>query len=201
MQLLARFFGLLTAATSALALFAQLFITNRSIQRFGIRSMNLLFPWTTLATLAPGVAPPPNGPWRFQDLDELLTDIRDLVRSKMMGSMFVYAILLFLAMLAIFDTRVFAIFKRQREIGTLVALGMTNLMIDAQLPMQMLDFLEQHIDNKLGFLILLNVFLVVSFIMAIISISITSLSSVTSTPSDPGNSTPRTARKASGRYR
>ena len=49
---LARFFGLLTAATSALALFAQLFITNRSIQRFGIRSMNLLFPWTTLATLA-----------------------------------------------------------------------------------------------------------------------------------------------------
>jgi C4-dicarboxylate transporter DctM subunit len=43
----------------------------------------------------------------------------------------------------------------------LVALGMTNLMIDAQLPMQMLDFLEQHIDNKLGFLILLNIFLLV----------------------------------------
>jgi tripartite ATP-independent transporter DctM subunit len=43
----------------------------------------------------------------------------------------------------------------------LVALGMTNLMIDAQLPMQMLEFLEQHIDNKLGFLILLNIFLLV----------------------------------------
>jgi len=38
---------------------------------------------------------------------------------------------------------------------------MTNLMIDAQLPMQMLEFLEQHIDNKLGFLILLNIFLLV----------------------------------------
>ena len=37
-----------------------------------------------------------------------------------------YGILLVLAMLAIFDTRVFAIFKRQREIGTLVALGMTR---------------------------------------------------------------------------
>ena len=38
---------------------------------------------------------------------------------------------------------------------------MTNLMIDAQLPMQMLEFLEQHIDNKLGFLILLNIFLLI----------------------------------------
>jgi ABC-type lipoprotein release transport system permease subunit len=41
----------------------------------------------------------------------------------------VYAILLFLAMLAIFDTRVFAIFKRQREIGTLVAMGMTRVQV------------------------------------------------------------------------
>lgn len=49
---LTRFFGLLTAATSALALIAQLFITNRAIQRFGIRTMNLLFPWTTFASLA-----------------------------------------------------------------------------------------------------------------------------------------------------
>mgnify|MGYP001814168353 CR=1 FL=1 len=80
----------------------------------------------TLATLAPGVAPPMGSAWLFQDLDVLLTDIRELVRSKMFGSMFVYAILLFLAMLAIFDTRVFAIFKRQREIGTLVAMGMTR---------------------------------------------------------------------------
>jgi hypothetical protein len=49
---LTRFFGLLTATTSAFALFTQLFITNRSIRRFGIRTMNLLFPWTTLVTLA-----------------------------------------------------------------------------------------------------------------------------------------------------
>jgi len=49
---LTRFFGLLTAVTSSVALTIQLFVTNRSIQRFGIRAMNLLFPWTTLATLA-----------------------------------------------------------------------------------------------------------------------------------------------------
>ena len=41
----------------------------------------------------------------------------------------------------------------------LVALGLTNLMIDAQLPMQMLEFLEKHISSPLQFLLLLNVFL------------------------------------------
>lgn len=48
---LTQFFGLLTAATSAFALLAQLFITNRAIRHFGVRTINLLFPWTTLACL------------------------------------------------------------------------------------------------------------------------------------------------------
>ena len=43
----------------------------------------------------------------------------------------------------------------------LVALGLTNLMIDAQLPMQMLEVLEQHITSPLEFLLLLNVFLLI----------------------------------------
>ncbi len=41
----------------------------------------------------------------------------------------------------------------------LVALGLTNLLIDAQLPMQLLNLLEQHVTTTLGFLILLNGFL------------------------------------------
>ena len=49
---LTQFFGLLTAVTSSIALFTQLFITNRVIERFGIRTINLLFPWTTLASLS-----------------------------------------------------------------------------------------------------------------------------------------------------
>lgn len=49
---LTRFFGLLTAVTSMLALFTQLFVTNRAIRHFGVRAINLLFPWTTLASLA-----------------------------------------------------------------------------------------------------------------------------------------------------
>jgi tripartite ATP-independent transporter DctM subunit len=40
-----------------------------------------------------------------------------------------------------------------------VAMGLTNLMIDAQLPMQLLAWMEGSIDSQIKFLILLNVFL------------------------------------------
>ena len=43
----------------------------------------------------------------------------------------------------------------------LVALGLTNLMIDAQLPMILLNAIEQHISSPLQFLLLLNLFLLV----------------------------------------
>jgi ATP/ADP translocase len=49
---LTRFFGMLSATTSSIALFSQLFITNRVITRFGIRSINLLFPVTTIISLS-----------------------------------------------------------------------------------------------------------------------------------------------------
>ena len=42
-----------------------------------------------------------------------------------------------------------------------VAMGLTNLLIDAQVPMKILDWMEQHVDSKLQFLILLNIFLLV----------------------------------------
>ena len=41
----------------------------------------------------------------------------------------------------------------------LVALGLTNLMIDAQLPMILLNTIEEHITSPLQFLLLLNLFL------------------------------------------
>jgi C4-dicarboxylate transporter DctM subunit len=41
------------------------------------------------------------------------------------------------------------------------AMGLTNLLIDAQIPMQLLETLEQHIHSPLQFLLLLNVFLLV----------------------------------------
>ena len=53
-------------------------------------------------------------------------DIHELVEMKKVSSIILYDILLFLAMLAIFDTQVLAIFRRRKEIGMLVALGMTR---------------------------------------------------------------------------
>jgi putative ABC transport system permease protein len=64
--------------------------------------------------------------WPFKTVDFLLSDIRNLIMSKTLGSMIVYVILLFLAMLAVFDTQILSIFHRRKEIGTLMAMGLTR---------------------------------------------------------------------------
>ena len=64
--------------------------------------------------------------WVLQTTNDLLADVRNLVRAKRVGASIVYALLVFLAMIAIFDTQVLAIFHRKREIGTIMALGMTR---------------------------------------------------------------------------
>jgi ABC-type lipoprotein release transport system permease subunit len=64
--------------------------------------------------------------WMFKDLDFLLADVRAMVRTKMMGGTIFYAILLFLGMITILDTQVLSIFYRKKEIGTLMALGLTR---------------------------------------------------------------------------
>jgi ABC-type lipoprotein release transport system permease subunit len=64
--------------------------------------------------------------WEFQDLDELLDDMNQMIKSKSVGNAIMYLILLALALLAIFDTQVLSIFRRQKEIGTFIAMGMTR---------------------------------------------------------------------------
>lgn len=80
----------------------------------------------SLVVVAQAAAPVDGGGWPFRSAEDLLTDVRQLIQSKAAGSAVVYLLLLFLSMLAIFDTQVLAIFRRRREIGTLVALGMTR---------------------------------------------------------------------------
>lgn len=67
--------------------------------------------------------------WIFRDKDYLLKDFYDMIKSKRVSALIMYVILLFLAMLAIFDTQVLSIWKRKKEIGTLMALGMTRLQV------------------------------------------------------------------------
>lgn len=64
--------------------------------------------------------------WGFKDVAELTASTMLLVKTKSIGTSFLYIIFLLLAMLAIFDTQTLSIFRRQREIGTMVALGMTQ---------------------------------------------------------------------------
>lgn len=63
--------------------------------------------------------------WSFKSVDKLMESTLLMVKTKSVGTSVFYIIFLLLAMLAIFDTQTLAIFRRQREIGTMVAMGMT----------------------------------------------------------------------------
>jgi len=64
--------------------------------------------------------------WVFRDRAFLSQDLAHMIRMKKVGNAVLYVVLLSLALLAIFDTQVLAIFRRRREIGMLIALGMTR---------------------------------------------------------------------------
>lgn len=67
--------------------------------------------------------------WIYKDQNALLRDINENISRKKVYSTFLYAILLGMALLAVFDTQVLSIFKRRKEMGTLMALGMTKLKV------------------------------------------------------------------------
>ncbi len=64
--------------------------------------------------------------WIIKNYDYLLKELFDFIESKTVGSGIMYILLLAMALLAIFDTQVLAIFRRRKEMGTLMALGMTR---------------------------------------------------------------------------
>lgn len=64
--------------------------------------------------------------WIYKNQKNLLADIENIIKAKGSMSIIIWGILLLMAMLAIFDTQVLSIFRRQKEIGTYVALGMTR---------------------------------------------------------------------------
>lgn len=64
--------------------------------------------------------------WVYKDFDFLMSEMNEMMKMKKVGGSFMYVILMLLAMLAIFDTQVLSIFRRQKEIGTYIAMGMTR---------------------------------------------------------------------------
>jgi len=84
----------------------------------------------TIVVLKTDVVPLNNVPgWEFKDPEFLLRDLRSLVKMKSVQGSIMYLLLLFLAMLAIFDTQVLSIWRRRKEMGTLMALGMTRTQV------------------------------------------------------------------------
>ena len=66
------------------------------------------------------------GDWIHRDVDYLIQDIEAAIEADKPGNQIMFAILLSLAAIGIFNAQVLSIFKRGKEIGTLMALGMTR---------------------------------------------------------------------------
>jgi len=67
-----------------------------------------------------------SGDWIHRDVDYLIQDIEAAIEADKPGNQIMFAILLSLAAMGIFNAQVLSIFKRGKEIGTLMALGMTR---------------------------------------------------------------------------
>jgi len=67
--------------------------------------------------------------WDFKDSGFLLADIDKIIQAKKTSGSIMEGLLLIIALIAIFDTQVLSIFRRQKEIGTYIALGMTRAQV------------------------------------------------------------------------
>jgi putative ABC transport system permease protein len=64
--------------------------------------------------------------WEHKTLDDLLSYFKAGLNAERTSAMVTYFFLLLIGMLAIFDTQVLSVFRRIKEIGTYIALGMTR---------------------------------------------------------------------------
>jgi ABC-type antimicrobial peptide transport system permease subunit len=64
--------------------------------------------------------------WRFETQAYQLRELTKIINMKKTSGAILYGLLMTLGLLTIFDTQVLSIFRRQKEIGTYIALGMTR---------------------------------------------------------------------------
>lgn len=64
--------------------------------------------------------------WTFRSQDDFLKELNEIIAMKNISGSIMFLLLLAIALLAIFDTQVLSIFRRQKEIGTYISLGMTR---------------------------------------------------------------------------
>ena len=90
--------------------------------------------------------------WTFVSQEELLQNINEIIASKKISGSIMYLMLLAIALLAIFDTQVLSVFRRQKEIGTYVAMGMTPGQVVVLFTMEgsMYSFLAMLVGGLVG---------------------------------------------------
>lgn len=91
-----------------------------------LREMTGLAGEATIGVATAAYEGPAPADWSWQGQQALLAEIDLVIQSKKVSGSITYLMLLLIALLAIFDTQVLSIFRRQREIGTYIALGMTR---------------------------------------------------------------------------
>ncbi|OGD24573.1 MAG: ABC transporter permease [Candidatus Aminicenantes bacterium RBG_13_63_10] len=111
----------------------------------------------TLVVMEKGFSPSTAGSgslsgWAYKDLDFLLRDIREFIQMKTVGTSIFYVLLMSLAMLAVFNTQVLSIWRRRREIGTMIAMGLTRGRVIALFTLEgsMLSFLAMLVGAVYG---------------------------------------------------
>ena len=81
----------------------------------------------TYVTYEKGLPPVQDkGDWIPRDINYLVQDMEAIIAADKPGAQIMYIILLALAAMGIFNAQVLSIFRRGREIGTLMAIGMTR---------------------------------------------------------------------------
>ncbi|MHB9056096.1 MAG: ABC transporter permease [Paludibacteraceae bacterium] len=99
----------------------QIWISLETLQKITLNQEK-----ATILIKSKNVQPVQIANWNFKNVDELTKTLRETLQSKVVAQSIFYIIFLMLALLAVFDTQTLSIFRRQREIGTFVALGMTQ---------------------------------------------------------------------------
>ena len=66
------------------------------------------------------------GDWLSRDINYLVQDMEAIIEADKPGAQIMYMIILAMAAMGIFNAQVLSIFRRGREIGTLMAIGMTR---------------------------------------------------------------------------
>ena len=81
----------------------------------------------TYVTYEKGVSPVQNkGDWIHRDINYLVQDMEAIIEADKPGAQVMYMVLLALAAMGIFNAQVLSIFRRGKEIGMLMAIGMTR---------------------------------------------------------------------------